>query len=140
MPDDLERRLRRAEESTDPAPAESPWAEPYFVEQSIGERMEVLWLTYRYAFDGDPVAMVGAMTAEPRAPECDDDSGEAGEGLEDTMRPDAAMIADYLGSLTGRDFENIFASREAERGPDGERYVFVPSGPPWWRLEQTSHT
>ena len=137
MPDDLERRLRRAEESTNPEPAESPWAEPYFVEQSIGERMEVLWLTYRYAFDGDPVAMVGAMTAEPRAPECDDDSGEAGEGLEDAVRPDAAVIADYLGSLTGRDFEDIFASREAERGPDGERYVFVPSGPPWWRLQDS---
>jgi hypothetical protein len=138
MPDDLERRLRRAEESTNPAPAESPWAEPYVVEQSIGERMEVLWLTCRYAFDGDPVAMVRAMTAELRAHERDG-SGEVGEGLEDAVRPDAAVIADYLGSLTGRDFEDIFASREAERGPDGERFVFNPTGPPWWRLQDPPH-
>jgi len=131
MPDrDQARRLESIEESTNP----DPWSEPYVVEQSIGERIEVLWLTCRYAFDGDPVAMVRAMTAEPRVHEREG-SSEVSEGLEDAVRPDAAVIADYLGSLTGRDFEDIFASREAERGPDGERYVFVPSGPPWWRLE-----
>jgi hypothetical protein len=139
MPDrDQARRLERKEGSTNPGPSPDPWAEPYVVEQSIGERIEVLWLTCRYAFDGDPVAMVRAITAEPRVHERDG-SSEVGEGLEDAVRPDAAVIADYLGSLTGRDFEDIFASREAERGPDGERFVFNPTGPPWWTLEDPPH-